>query len=468
MSGEFFFEADEVLAFGNPWHGYREKTGGALKTDSGQAITGTVTDDLPDDGWNRFTDFSAPAFTTPVADAALGMTWLNKAVWVGYDKLVAAVHSPGSGLFSVGAVNWPYKASDGTVWWLCSGVNAAVSTTQLKIYARQMPMFKAVALGVDATEVASISILEGQWGAMTPWVNFSPDGSKAAIHGGADDGFGGLQGVSAWECTVTGGSASTPPTVSLAVSGEDFSLQYSVTGDALLRGYPTSTSQTLWDPVYGNYEEITYTGVVTGGGIDPSPSPQSTSRTIREWAQVRAIVYSPSGQRLVLSTLRRITNETKHLCLSASGVGDMIPGSEIRFFNSSVSIVYELSDFYKWEIALCVDGGAVETVTVEDVTATRTETLSGIDQNGYLIHTTSDTSSSNKPFQGLGDHDLFLASGDAVVFAIYDPPMSIISYANSRAHGQFSAAGLPTLSTLNDFSTHPITGVFDASKDRYF
>lgn len=475
MSETVFAEADEVVRFGNPWHGYRSAIGGALKTDAGQVITGPVTSELPVDGWNRFTDFGAPAVSTSSADSGVGMTWLNKAVWVGYYKLIAAVHSPGPDTPKIGQLGWPYKAPDGSVWWLFAEVSSAGN---LVIYANQAPMNS----GAGATSAASVAVNKAQWDASVSWVNFAPDGSKATIHSATEDSLHGLSVIGAWECAVTGGSATTPPTVTLAASGEDFSEQHSQTVVYRDGGYPTFTSQdvsTLYNGYdYGTYPEITYTGVYAGGNITTTPGGNFTEDTTEEWSQVVAIVYSTSGQRQVLSTKRTRVIEERFLFISASGTGAAIGALADNFIlypdgnycvSDSVELVHETSLRFTDQVELCINGSAVETVITDGVVDVTTLTATGISGGGNtLVSVASPSNYGTHPFAFIGPVRAFLANGETLAFAMYDPPCSIISYVNSRHHNQFVPSAMPAIATFNDFSTHPLTGVFDPSKDRYF
>jgi len=479
MSGELFDELDDALVFGNPWHGYKEAGTGTLKTDSGDAISGPVYDGLPSDGWNRITDFGTPTISTSTADAALGMTWINRCVWVGSKKRVCSVRSPGvTGEFEVGALAWPYRASDGTVWWLEAGV-VTINDDELKIFARKMPMPEFTEFSVNATEVASLAIVGGSFKNAWGWVNFAPDGSLAAIHCAPSHEWGDQYDVLAWECEVVDGSSSTPPTVSLFVSPADFAGTNDVTNYVLEGGRVLTELTSLYsytpDNPYnftGPFYRLAITGTIPGGDVIPGPGSVGDGyRTEDTWTVAKAVVFTLLGERKVLS--RRSIHRTEELTtiISASGYVDGTSHFDVsigysgtygNIVNEAIVSIRSRSLIYGSEQILL--GNAV----VAEVVTQHTENTSSIvySGNGAGVSTQEvDVNETN--FEGV-DRDYFLANGETVLFVATEEPRAIIAYGNSRGGGEFPESGLPEMSSLNDFSTHPFTGVFDPGKTRYF
>lgn len=478
MSGELFDEVDDLVVFGNPWHGYEEAGTGTLKTDSGDEISG-VYDGLPSDGWNRVTDFGAPAISTSTADAALGMTWLNRCVWVGAKKRVCAVRSPGvTGEFEVRALAWPYLASDGTVWWLEAGV-VTVDDDELKIFARQMPMPEFTEFGVDATEVASLSIVAGSFKNAWGWVNFAPDGNLAAIHCAPSHAWGDQYSVTCWECEVTEGSSTTPPTVSLFVSPADFAGTDDVTNYVLEGGVVLSEVTTLYSYAPDNPYDFTgpfyrreVTGFVSGGDIIPSPGSVGDGyRTEDKWTIAKAVVFTLSGARKVLA--RRSMNRTEELTtvVSASGYLDGTDPSYVTIARSGTYgnianeavVSYRTTSLIYGSEQILLGDDVVAEVVIQHTENTYSVIFNDNDEGDY----TYEVDMNEYYFTGV-DRDYFLANGETVLLATTDAPKSIIAYGNSRGGGEFAEGSLPEMSSLSNFSTHPFTGVFDPDKVRYF
>ena len=478
MSGELFDEVDDLVVFGNPWHGYEEAGTGTLKTDSGDEISG-VYDGLPSDGWNRVTDFGAPAISTSTADAALGMTWLNRCVWVGAKKRVCAVRSPGvTGEFEVRALAWPYLASDGTVWWLEAGV-VTIDDDELKVFARQMPMPEFTEFGVNATEVASLSIVAGSFKNAWGWVNFAPDGNLAAIHCAPSHAWGDQYSVTCWECEITEGSSTTPPTVSLFVSPADFAGTDDTTDYVLERGQVLTSLTQLYsyapDNPYdftGPFYRLEVTGTIPGGDIIPGPGyVGGGDRTEETWTIAKAVVFTLSGARKVLA--RRSMHRTEELTtvISASGYLDgtnpiyvsIAPSGTYGNIANEAVVSYRFRSLvYGSEQILLGDEVVAEVViqhTENTMSVVYTENDSGdltqeVDMNEFY-------------FEGV-DRDYFVANGETVLIVATEDPRSIIAYGNSRGGGEFAEGSLPEMSSLSNFSTHPFTGVFDPDKVRYF
>jgi hypothetical protein len=473
------FDFDEITRFGNPWHGYRVLATGDLMTDADVAISGPVVDHLPDDGWNRFSDLGATAVQTSEADAAVGMTWLNRAVWTGFNKRVAAVHSPGGdGTTSVGATAWPYRAPDGQVWWLEAGIVAA-SPTELKIFARKMPTPDDKELGVDAVEIVSLGINVGEFSNSASWVNFAPDGSAATIYSGFRRPWGDSYQMQLWETEITNGTATEPPDATLALCTVDFMPDEDVIYTPLQNGYVTYSAETLNSndpdpyPFTGPFTRWSITGAVTGGNDDPSGQGY---RETRDTTVAMGIVYSGSGNRHVIKRRERRLTEEYFVCNAADGYLD-----SAGVYNNAISITGTYADLsnsaeVSWtehylstlSLQILLDDAVIVDVEVRRVERVNNRDYSGSGSPGY-------GSESNEAVTDIDDEKFvdiplgwFLVNGETVVLVATDDPRAIVAWGNSRGGGQFPEESLPQMASAAGFSTHPFTGIFDPEIDRYF
>lgn len=484
MSGELFDEFDDLIVFGNPWHGYRESSTGTLKKDSGTSISGPVVDDFPGDGWNRFSDFGAPSIATSSDEATLGMTWLNKAIWTGFAKRVCAVHSPGgSGAFGVGSLSWPYRTADGTVWWLEAGV-MTLGGTSLKVFARKMPMPDVVEFGVGATEVASLTIVAGSFDNARGWVNFAPDGSLAAIHCGSFHPWGDQYYVSAWECEIVSGSETVPPSVSLFVSPADFAVTNDITNEVLETGQVLGDITSMYSylpnnpyPFEGPFVRLSVTGFIPGGNVISGPGgPMDGHRDTDKWTGAMAVVYTVLGERRVLYRRSIHVDEESTTCLSASGYVDGSTSANCSIGSTgtygdkgnAASVSFRIRSLVYAAEQILLDSAVIAEVVIQHTENDATVGYVGTGSAGAGTETmTQNVLRNDYYFSGVA-RDYFLANGDTALIVATDEPRAIIAYGNSRSGGQYPESGLPAMPSLNAFSTHPITGVFDPGKDRYF
>ena len=178
------------------------------------------------DGSARLIDIGAAAIVTSASEQAMGMTWWNKALLTGsglgtntrnYNNVRATGQS--GIVFRAGC--WPYKCPDGTVYLMW------YSTVDKRIRAEKAILPTAT---VPANETGGVSCLDlsasvvsagSVSGASYPlyhWLNFAPNGKKAALHFGLSRNSGLIQDTyQIFEIDVSGGSASAAPVVTLSL-----------------------------------------------------------------------------------------------------------------------------------------------------------------------------------------------------------------------------------------------------------
>ncbi len=211
----------ETIGFGNPFHGWLQ--GGALYRLDGAAMT------LPAgiqhfpvaDGSARLIDLSQPAVTTSDAEKAKGMTWWNKALLCGCGMSAAErtynpVHGSNASAIQFRRGCWPYRCADGTVYLIWYSTSGEKKIRAEKIGAPMATIPPNPTGGIVCLDLAGVVPDTRVVGAFTFnlfwWINFAPNGNKAALHSGYVDGSTRYT-YQIVEFAITGGSADTLPTV---------------------------------------------------------------------------------------------------------------------------------------------------------------------------------------------------------------------------------------------------------------
>jgi hypothetical protein len=247
MAGEFS-DFDEVVTFGNPWHGWVD--GGAIQLPNGGTKASSMSSAGPDTVLVRFSGIE-PVETSETETEA-GMQWRTDAVLYADQRRYSPFSSKG-----IGAWAWLYRATDGTVW-RCRFVptiptgnqvsGASVSISFVIKASRFGRIGEPAEVEVDISSGA-LAFTMAQAGYIIPMVvNPSPDGSAVLVttrtspvsDNWTDEptsGFHARQirhGAAAiHRLTVSGGGEADPPLISASVlvaqgdgSESDFQLEY--------------------------------------------------------------------------------------------------------------------------------------------------------------------------------------------------------------------------------------------------
>lgn len=280
----------EVIAFGNWWHGsYRTGEGFFSRSGVAQAIlnassvANTQKSVVGRDA--HLVDFDRPAVETPAAEAAIGMERWNKAILYGKEKYYSIL-----GTFKLGVGGWPYRAPDGIVWHL-----------QARFFSPGTVIVFGNVLRSDITvptvQIAEIEVPIEDTNPVWSWqsfvgltsslmVNFNPKGgAQAAAHR-----YSPYQ-VPLWvvEFEVSGGSATTPPTISAEVTFDRASASENTIGAPVVY-----VDDTLINPNTGE----TYTW--PDQFVYPPVPVNQNAEGYNVNAQVLGVVYNAAGERCVL------------------------------------------------------------------------------------------------------------------------------------------------------------------------
>lgn len=193
---------DEVVVFGNPWHG--ELLGnGTLRTESGVLVK-SFNPIGPDTLLVKFDDLPDPPAPTD-AEAAAGMAWEKWAILSGAERTYRSLSDTNADLkYSFGANTHVYKAPDGTNFLIqCASIAYPFTIT-----AKHFGVGERASLSV----MLNMSLLaDGGDGAWATRTYPSPDGKKILVSVvSGDTEKTPLQYV--WEVLLSGGSRDYAPT----------------------------------------------------------------------------------------------------------------------------------------------------------------------------------------------------------------------------------------------------------------
>lgn len=289
-----------VNAIGNFWHGYYSDVTG-WRSRAGSAMSGfspspaaTAKLSVIDNRYDaHLVNFAMPAVATPASEAALGMERWNKAILHGRQKRYAI-----NSLLGFGADGWPYKAPDGTVFFMRM-VATLASPNVVEVRAGKLsPSFSLPTSVIASIEVPSLSLVDD--------LNFSPAGDKACGHGyEAETAVFWTNTYLLWavEAAISGGGADSLPAAALTLIPEDDGAFVEGPGPQV------RVMTTQWiprDPVYTDVTETSRTvtqasyPVAVQDTQDGQPLFRSLFRSEGIYDRTIAITYGPDGSRQVL------------------------------------------------------------------------------------------------------------------------------------------------------------------------
>jgi len=283
-----------VDAFGNFWHGYR--TFSNTYRDRAGAVMPNFPAWIPNltNADAHLVDFGMPTVTTPAEESAKGMERWNKAILTGRYKRYAI-----NKLKEFGIDGWPYRCPDGTVYFLravCTFNNPNVLQVKAIKLDDLFTLPTAVVASIQVPTVTGVDTL-----------NFAPNGSKAAAHSYVDYSNAAPGNLSInWICeaTISGGSVSTAPSVSLTLSYTSATSTTQISGDSELEylnymgwGTPEITYTTFGQ--FNETRKITTTWPVLLTATTGTQYPKLKDQVIE---RIIMVVYGADGGRHVLSS----------------------------------------------------------------------------------------------------------------------------------------------------------------------
>lgn len=216
----------EFTTFFQPWHGKKVESSGAVLNNQSVPIIPSVGDLVHLDtfgGDAHLVDFGMPPIDTPPLMADAGMEIKNTAILYGRTKN----YSPVAG-WGFGDGGWPYRCADGTVYHMQARAHPTLRT-KLMLYCGKPDVSIAypsyLLFEMDTPDNLSTEyhhapidnfIADGEFeSAFTrgPCANFSPDGTKAAIHWWDE-----FMLTVCVELVISGGDEATMPTVEGALT----------------------------------------------------------------------------------------------------------------------------------------------------------------------------------------------------------------------------------------------------------
>lgn len=418
----------EVVRFGNPWHGYEQ--GGSLYTPAGVPITLPAGQAYhrPADGGNHLIDLGLPVVTSSPSEIAKGMAWSNKAVLTGSGLGMAVpIYNPvrGSGASAVlfRSLSWAYRCSDGTVYllWLSEGEKKIrAEPVGLPSSAGSYPAnTTGGTIRLDLSAVLRTQRVVGsQTYALYRWLNFAPNGTKAAIHGAY---VSGTQQVvyQITEVAVAGGDAATLPTVTLTQSR---SLD---AGEGLLTEFVQA-------PTYSNYQ----------GPNDIFPVSQPSGDEISRTTKVYFVDYDKTSNRIeigeklnVVGTFTPFINAAGNSDVSSVGLSKY----EITRNGSTACVVWNLE-------------------------------LSEASHSAPPVITLADPYPANGEVTVINGN-LAVLSNPRVTYAsggVYSGSVSIFGLVGANATAGDGKSSVATGVDPLNISVHPETGAYSPSITRYF
>lgn len=236
---------DQIECWGQPWHGVMAP-GGAMTMDAGGVVK---TGGIPDLAGGQAQLVMFPGLPEPITEdyeTALGMAWKNYAILAGNHRWYAPF-----GGYAFGVQSWLYRCADGTVYKL--QMVAPESTTLVEIWAGRVADDSSTPAVIWTGLSAHAGWLRLFTASDNTCLSASADGSKAivvvsigspslSLYGSLylnNTIFNAPEAAQAYEIAVTGGSATSPPGISVSPMSADFIDD---------RGYHTSlAAQTVTD-----------------------------------------------------------------------------------------------------------------------------------------------------------------------------------------------------------------------------
>lgn len=455
-----------LRAVGNFWHGYysttagwRSRAGAVMPGFTPNALaTGRLDINQPD---AHLLDFGMPAVETPEHEAALGMERWNKAVLHGSEKYYSILSAK-----NFGAGGWPYRAPDGTTFFLQADTVAASGIYTLRIKAGRL----TTAFTAPATIVATIT-LPASGGVDT--VNFSPDGSRAAIHSYDSEYLGSTQHntVVRWifDATVSGGSAEALPSVTLAAIPEQ---PTNVDGDV---NPEVPDYKVRWVLDHTVYTDVTASERVAHGHYRPELYYTSTRPLYSAYSYYDRpvmIVFAPGGTRHCLRAGYDLTRRNDPYTLGAwseeiIAVNQQLVGSEwiangAPWYEQIGSANLDQVSVLSWRARLSRDFTPISVIE-----AGQTETtVSGVITtekfgNGWKGNEKCVLNPS-VPFK------FWRVASNVLTMLIDENPWQLLGWGAAHGAGTWSYAAPQLLTDKKMPSIHPETGAFSVAIRLYF
>lgn len=416
----------EIVSFGNPWHGYLQ-SGNLFRLD-GAAMTlpSGVQHFAGPDGGARLVDLGMPAVVTSASEQAQGMTWWHKAILagsgIGSSRTYNPVRATGAPalLFRQGA--WPYRCADGTTYviWYSPGSDQKIRA-EIAGYPSGSGVPGNITGGTVRLDVSGLVAQTRVVGASTYtlywWINFAPNGSKAALHTGYVNGQHYTYQII--EFAVAGGDATMPPTVTQT------SLRSLETGGGLLTDFNQGVP-------YAEYQ----------GPNDVLPVSQPTGDDIQRSTLILCVDYNAASERIELGTK---TESVFTFSPFINGAG-----------HSDVSSVGDSS--YR------ITRNGSPALTVTHWTATKASNASA----SVVTHVRFPALGSVDLVYGqllvLSNPAISLSSDGKVVTGV----VSIFGIVGSNAVAEDGTSSIAAGYTTTDVAVNPQTGSFSVGRTRYF
>lgn len=485
----------ELVTFGNPWHGWQAADG--LKRLDGVAMT------LPDgvshyrteDGGARLIDLGMPApEATTESEKALGMTWWNKAILCGSGLSSGAptrTYNPvrGSAASAMMWRNtaWPMRTADGTTYVLWYSPDKMIRVAKLEQPTVGIPdndTGGAVALNLGAAVIDSVSVLLATFTTFK-WVNFAPNGRKAALHVGYINSAQQLVVHQIIEFDIAVGSASEPPVVAITLQRTGAELTTSTSTFTVVEireKLMTQTSggtQILDNSADLSAQRIRYYGTFVPGAVSMEASAKwcYDGTDSSSSSKVLLVTYDASSNRVELGTREEgtqvwtgsIDQPGFSYDYIADGHGNYISGTNVvKKFQMDTTYQQHQKTY------LTRNGAQVSAALYQrDQTGvwSHTETWFGSadvqtgDNNGSIVESTITAQAC--PLFG----NLVVACNPGITYDASRLPVATDRVVQGFACGEgglVQAAALGTFSDIREFSISPVTGTFTPGVTRYF
>jgi len=485
----------ELITFGNPWHGWQAADG--LKRLDGAAMTlpEGVSHYRAEDGGARLIDLGMPApAATSDPEKAQGMTWWNKAILAGSGLSVATptrLYNPvrgssASAMFFRNTV-WPVRTSDGTTYVLWYSPDKKIRVAKLEQPTIGVPDNEtggAVALDLGAAVIDSIVVNLSNV-ATFKWINFAPNGRKAALHVGYLGTGQAMVVHQIIELDIASGSASQAPVVAVTLSR---------TGSALTTGTSTFTvveirektmnmtsggTQILDNSSDLSVQRIRYYGTFVPGGVSMESSAKwcYDGTDASSSATVLLVTYDASSNRVELGTLQEGSQVwTGSIAQPGYSYDYVTDGHGNYISGTNTAKKFQMDTTYQQHQRTCLTRNGVQVgaaLYLRDQTGvwSHTETWFGAadvqtgDANGSISE--SSITAQVNPLYG----NCIVASNPGISYDAERVPVATSRAVHGYACGDggtVQSAALGTFTDIREFAVNPQTGGFVAGVTRYF
>lgn len=485
----------ELVTFGNPWHGWQ--AGDGLKRLDGMAMTlpEGVSHYRVEDGGARLIDLGMPApEATTESEKAAGMSWWNKAILCGSGLSIGAptrTYNPvrGSAASAMMWRNtaWPMRTADGTTYVLWYSPDKMIRVAKLEQPTVGIPdndTGGAIALNLGAAVIDNVTVQLSNF-ATFKWVNFAPNGRKAALHVGYINGVQQLVVHQIIEFDIAVGSASEPPVVAVTLNrkGEELTAHTAtftvVEVRERLMTMTTSGVETIVESNDNSVRRIRYYATFVPGAVSMEASAKwCNNGTDASSASTTLIVtYDVASNRVELGTREEgstvftgsIDQPGYSYDYIADGNGNYISGT-------NVALKFRMDTTMESHNKTCMTRNGVQIGSAlyqrDQVGVwSRTETWFGApdSQTGNNDGTITESSITGQvnPLWG----NCIVAVNPGITYDVSRLPVatarSVYGFGCGEG-GVVQAAALGTFADIREFSISPVTGTFTQGVTRYF